>query len=202
MRNRIKAITVVILSVFLLTTSVSFGAESPKITYDGQHHEFIMKNMEHSDLFVNFKSLMPGDKVTQDISIQTKNIKQETTLLLKSEYDQKFKKNLEKLQVHIEKNGKIISSSFSINEPIVIGKFKKDSLSNIKVVLEVPVSVTEQITDEKYHIKWTFIAQEDGEIVAEDPVQTGDNFRLLLYVGISIVTLIILIGMLLLKKKK
>ncbi len=202
MHNKLKITAMVILSVFILMTSVSFGADSPKITYNGQQHKFFIENTDHGDLFASFKDLMPGDKVVQDISIQTKDLTQETTLLLKSEYDAEFKETLEQLQFHIEKDGKIVSSSFSINDPLVIGKFSKDSFADIKVILEVPLSVNEQITDKEYHIKWTFIAQEDGKIVAEDSVQTGDSTPVILYTGIFFIAIIILILILLLKKKK
>lgn len=202
MYNKSKIIAIVILSVFLLMSSVSFGAENPTITYDGQYHEFFIKNVNHGDLFTTLKGLMPGDKITQNISIQTKHLDQETTLLLKSECDKESQEKLNQLQYYIEKDGKVICSAFSIEEPLLIGRFTDDSLANIKVVIEVPISVTEQITNMDYHLNWTFIAQEEGEVVAENPVQTGDNNSIALYAVIFLFAIIILIFILILKKKK
>ena len=68
-----KKLTFFLLSLcILLSCSVNAFAAGSSVTYDGEARNFIFSpGSTHSptDLFQNFKSVMPGDSLTQDITV-------------------------------------------------------------------------------------------------------------------------------------
>ena len=71
------ALAVVMMAGFALTASAA-----GKVTYEGKAEEFIFKpGTEYSftDLFENFKDVMPGDKITQKIRVVNKGKGKHTT---------------------------------------------------------------------------------------------------------------------------
>lgn len=201
MRNKIKIAIVTLLASFIFTSSLSVAADIPEIVYHGQQHHFSMTGTDHSDLFTNFKNMMPGDSVAQEINIRTKGLTRETSILLRAECADEDKKVLEQLRFHVEQDGKKIADSYLIQSPALIGTFRSDSRYKLKVILEIPESMSNDIANKNYHIKWTFIAQEDGEVIAEETVKTGDSSSPFLYVGVFLLSFFVLISVYIFRRK-
>ena len=68
-----KIITLLITLVVLLSSTVTVFAADGKVTYSGNAGNFVFEpGSEHSltDLFPNFKGVMPGDTLTQKITVK------------------------------------------------------------------------------------------------------------------------------------
>ena len=51
----------------------AFAAEQPVVIYDGQTREFRFENTEDTDLFPEFKEMMPGDSTVQNMAVIVDN---------------------------------------------------------------------------------------------------------------------------------
>ena len=75
MKKTMKKLScIVLIAVMLLTLSVTAFADG-RVTYDGSAREFIFApGSEYSptDLFTDFKNVMPGDSITQKVTIDNK----------------------------------------------------------------------------------------------------------------------------------
>ena len=72
MKKALEKLTfLILLAAMLLSFSVNAAADG-NVTYDGNAKEFIFipgSEYSPSDLFTDFKGLMPGDSVTQKITV-------------------------------------------------------------------------------------------------------------------------------------
>lgn len=75
MKKTMKKLScIVLMAVMLLALSVTAFADG-RVTYDGSAREFIFApGSEYSptDLFTDFKNVMPGDSITQKVTIDNK----------------------------------------------------------------------------------------------------------------------------------
>ena len=74
--KKIKIMVVLLVSgILLLTTALRIQAAGSNVTYAGEAEKFIFEpgtGYSPTDLFDNFKNVMPGDKVTESITITNK----------------------------------------------------------------------------------------------------------------------------------
>ena len=75
MKKTMKKLScIVLMAVMLLTLSVTAFADG-RVTYDGNAREFIFapgSSYSPTDLFTDFKNVMPGDSITQKVTIDNK----------------------------------------------------------------------------------------------------------------------------------
>lgn len=148
----------VLVSIFSLTKITRGYDNLPTICFDGKQKEILFINDNKGDLFNNLKELMPGDKKQQDIILKLENIKFDTKLYLKINN----KNNELPLGVSIKlyKNDNELKP---INGLIDLGTFTKDEEMILKVLVEVPSEVGNEIQDLKYNINWEIFIQENDE---------------------------------------
>ena len=84
MKNIFKRLFSLTLAVVMMAGFTLTAAADAKVTYDGSAEEFIFKSdvqKEYSftDLFEDFKNVMPGDKITQNVQIVVKGKSKHTT---------------------------------------------------------------------------------------------------------------------------
>ena len=85
MKTRIL-IFILIFSILMIVLSgvklnQSYSTE-PTIYYDGQKKEISFINIKDTDIFRDFKELMPGDRKEQEILFKADNIKKNTKIFL------------------------------------------------------------------------------------------------------------------------
>lgn len=156
------------------------------VYYDGNKKEFSLLNVENTDLFTNFKEMMPGDIKEQEILFKLENIKKNTKLFLKinNNENQEFLKYI---------NMKIYINNVELrknNEYVELGTFLEDSETMLKVVVEVPKEVGNEIQGLEQEMSWRIFVQEENDELVEVP-QTYDN--LLFYIIIMIISFMIII---------
>ena len=158
----------------------------PTIYYDGQKKEFAYFNIKDKEIFSDLKELMPGDKEEREIKFKAENVKRNTKFFLKvsinddkniSQYIKVFVDDKE-----LEKYG----------EYVEFANLSKDSELQLKIVVDVPKEVGNEIEDIKEDMLWEILIQEeDGNLVVLP--NTSDDTNIVLYSIIFILSMVVMI---------
>ncbi len=168
-----KTVLLIVGIVMVCCSCVSLGgaySSSATLHYDGNTKEFTYSDLDSEDLFDDFKDLIPGDVRTQRINISAHNINSRTKIYLKLNNGSN-KELLEHINIYCYVNGELLKENDDI---ILINQFDNDNNVELETVVEVPIEVGNEIAGLSYSLLWTFMAEEDGEWVAEAP-DTGAN---------------------------
>lgn len=184
-----KIIYVIIIFCFILiilsSSKISKAYKNiPTICYDGLKKEIVFFNANGTDLFKNFKELMPGDKKEQDILLELDNINKKTKILLKNNFNNNSYLNLFKIIIYID-NIRVEPK----NDYIEIGQYEDDKKINIKVIIDIPNDLSTEIND-NINIDWEFLVQEDENEIFEVP-KTYDNTNINIWIILCIISFII-----------
>lgn len=192
MKKAIRTISSLVFALILVCgmTAYSFAADS-SVTYQGKAKEFVFKqgsDYSPTDLFTDFKGVMPGDKITQHITVKnTAGKDKDVELFLKavgvsgidntSKADSAdFLKEMT-LTVKSSKGTKYFEAPAnqkgSLTEGVSLGKFKSGGSVDLAVTLTVPLSMGNDFQERIGAIKWTFIVEEND--IPEPVTPPGDN---------------------------
>lgn len=206
MSKKITAIVVLLLVILLTCTPAVFAADS-KVTYVGSANKFVLVPTT-TDLFQNFKGVMPGDTLTQNIKVKNdtaNNVK--VKLYLKAEpVDEQYIDFLSKLTMTVTQNGSTNLFSAPANEQggltsnVCLGTFYSGAEVDLKVTLNVPTTMGNDYQNSIGIIKWVFSAEE-FPIDPDDP-ETGDKSNITLYIILALVSVGALVLLFYLWKKK
>ena len=221
-----KKIFAIIAALLLVgVMSMSALADDSSVIYEGGAEKYVFigdKQYTESDTFFNFKNLMPGDSVTQKVTV--KNIrggKYYVNVYMRAiphnETDNKIHDKvaevetlasmedfLSQLSMKIYNGKKLIYEASpdeldGLKNNVLLGKFYEGRGTTLTVELKVPETLGNEYANRVGEVDWVFIAE---EVPMPNP-PTGDNSDLLLWGGAFIVaaaavTVVIVTG----KKKK
>lgn len=210
--------------------NVSSGnGENGQVVFTENAHKFV--SLPSDDLFLNFKNVMPGDTVTQNISIKNDNsdttdiylyalqmdnsayisaeekeIADELMKLMTIELTAKNKDN----SIYTIYNGPIYGEGNSYNmhkaeNAILLGTFAKGDSLDITATLKISPELDNRYANAVAKIKWVFTATGEGEtpIIPEPPIQTGESKKMVyILVAVVAVALLVIVVLSLLSKKK
>lgn len=192
-----------LLIVFSLMLSLSVSAHAGSITYDGDSGDFIFEpGSEYSptDLFTDLKEVMPGDDLTQIITIRNKASKDvKIKLYLRShgaqEGSEEFLSMLHMTVRVCDDNtmgymfDAAASESAQLTDWVYLGTLYSGGEVNVEVRLQVPVEMSNEHQDQiAYFLDWEFRIEE-YPVDPDDPKppQTGDETNLpLLTVALAV----------------
>ena len=211
-----KIITILItLAVFLSSTVTVFAADG-KVTYSGNAGNFVFEpGSEHSltDLFPNFKGVMPGDTLTQKITVKNDaDNKVKVKIYVRSlgahEDSVEFLSRLGLKVSKSEENKMAYMFDAAANETaqltdwVCLGTLYSGGEVNLDVTLNVPTSLDNEFQNKIGYLDWEFMIEEfpieEGD---PKPPQTGDNSNMGLWFTIMICSLIMMIILLVWRKK-
>jgi hypothetical protein len=202
MKNVFKLIITI---VFIFSLVLPVSAAGGNVTYSGNAGEFIFEpGSEYSptDLFTDFKDVMPGDTITQTITIKnnaTKNVRISMRSLGAHEESVDF---LKQLTLYVEKpeNTPLFEAAADqkaqLTEWTELGIFAPGAVMDLEIGLQVPTSVDNTYKSLIGYIDWEFVVEE-----TDDGPQTGDTATVLPWV-IGATGSVLLIAIILLERRK
>ena len=208
-----KLFTVITSLVMLLSVTITAFAAGT-VAYEGTAQKFVFEpgsNHSPTDLFSDFKNVMPGDSLTQQIFIRndrSNNVK--IKLYMRSlGAQQDTDAFLSQMNLTVKQDGNSIMFAAPANETahltdwVYLGTIYSGGEITLVVTLDVPITMGNEVQEQIGYVDWQFKVEE-LPVEPSDPVppQTGDDFSLFLYVVLMAISLAGLIFLLIVNKRK
>ncbi len=209
-----RVLTVLMPILLFLSLAATVFTANGSVTYNGASGDFIFApGSEYSptDLFPNFKDVMPGDSLTQAITVrndESKNVKVKIYMrsLGANEGSEVF---LSQLNLRVEKAEENVmaymfdaaaNETADLTDWVCLGTLYSGGEVNLNVVLNVPVTLDNRYQDRIGYLDWEFMIEE-LPVEPDDPsAPTGDT-GLTLWIMMAIGSLFVLFLLLLWKRK-
>ena len=207
-----------ILCVLTLMLALSFTAyaENGKVTYSGNSGGFIFApGSEYSptDLFPNFKDVMPGDTVAQTITVKNnadEKVKVEIYLRALGAHEDSVE-FLSKLGLKVQKSESnemaymfdaAANETAQLTDWVCLGTLYSGGEVNLDVLLEVPTELSNEFQSAVGYLDWEFMVKQ-FPIDPSDPrpPQTGDDGRTYIYIAIMLCSLAVIIFLIVRSRK-
>ena len=201
-----------IVCIALLLAMVMGGsALASSVTYVDRNELFDFKPgsvYEVTDLFENFKNVMPGDVLEEHITVQNSS-RGQVRIWMQCKYDSYVETNmkdfLDKLTLKVETSDETIfeaaaSEKAQLSEPVLLGTFKQKGKVKLNVTLEVPIELGNDYMNQIGVVPWTFLVEEIPD--DDDTPETGDWFQTGMWVGIAAVLIAAIFFLVIIQKKR
>ena len=211
-----KCITVLMLLALLLSMAVSAAADG-NVTYDGASQKFIFapgSRYSPTDLFVDFKNVMPGDILTQRITVKSKlsdGTKAKIYLRSKgaAEGSEAFLSQLG-LQVTVAQDNVMgymfqatAAEPAQLGDWVLLGTLYSGGEVNLDVTLNVPITLNDEFQDAIGSLRWEFKVEEfPKEDTDPTPPETGDQTPVALLIAMTAASLIGIFALTMAQRKK
>ena len=211
-----KIIALLFTVVLLLSSTVTVFAADGKVTYSGNAGSFVFEpGSDHSltDLFPNFKGVMPGDTLTQKITVKNNaDNKVKVKIYIRSlgahEDSVEF---LSQLGLKVAKSSDnemaymfdaAANETAQLTDWVYLGTLYSGGEVNLDVTLNVPVELPNEYQNKIGYLDWEFMIEE-FPVEPDDPKppQTGDNSNMGLWLALMLCSGAMLIILLFWRKK-
>ena len=214
-----KSVLFLCVCALLLSCVMPAFAAEGNVIYSGDAGNFIFApGSEYSptDLFPNFKDVMPGDSISQPITVRNDaSNKVKVKIYVRSlgahEDSVDF---LSQMHLRVEKSddntmGYMFDAAASepgqMSDWVLLGTLYSGGKVNLNVILDVPVEMGNDYQNRIGYLEWEFKVEE-FEIEPTDPPAppTGDTFQLWVWLGLMALGLsgMMLLLLLFVRKKK
>ena len=223
MKKTLKTISALALALLLLLGMGATAFAESKVTYEGGAEKFVfLPGSEYSetDLFENFKGVMPGDVITQEITVQNNYTKAEKVKIYlravvhdeqgnplseevaRTEDLVSMQDFLSQLTMTVKQGDKVLFSASpdeldGLKENVLLGTFPGRSKTILTVELSVPFELGNEYANRVGEVDWIFTAEE-----VTKTVQTGDDSDLILWAALMTLSLVTAAGVILTLNRK
>lgn len=207
-----KRLFSVFLAVLLLLTLVLPASAAGSVTYQANARKFILEpgsRYSPTDLFENFKNVMPGDTLTDQIQIKNdKSNKVKIKLYMRALGAQEGSEDLlSQMDLTVQQKGDSVLFSAPADQTAqlanwtYLGTIYSGGKITLDLTLEVPITMGNAYQNKVGYIDWEFKVEElPVESTDPQPPKTGDT--ILAYVAVMIISLAVLIILLFARKRK
>ena len=176
-----KRIIPLILALLLLGCVTAQAASN--VIFVGGAEEFVFMPgsvYTDSDLFENFKGVMPGDVITQRIIVKNNSGKEVRIFLRADPVEEKHREFLDQMNLQVRcKDEQIFDAATSetaqLTENTLLGAFKAAGSTELVLTLTVPYDMGNEYMATMGIVPWTFLVE---EVIDDDTPHTGDSFEL------------------------
>ncbi len=222
-----KIFSIALALCLLMSLAVPASAAEGYVRYTGHNIFGFGPGSEYSktDLFDNFKGAMPGDVLTQEITVSNtarccdfirvylraethseKGNPLSSKVSASGETVATMKEFLSKLSMKVYNGEKLIYRASpdelgGLEENVLLGKLRKNQDLNLTVELSVPAELGNEYANRVGEVDWVFQVEEFDDKNPDVP-KTGDTTPIGLYLGVMAGSLFLLILLLFRKKKK
>ena len=166
-----KVITLLVVLILSLSSVLPVYAADGKVTYDGNAREFIFEpGSEHSltDLFPNFKGVMPGDTLTQKITVKNdaaNNVKVKIYIRSLGAHEDSVE-FLSQLGLKVQKSednemaymfDAAANETAQLTDWVYLGTLYSGGEVNLDVILDVPVELDNEFQNKICYLDWEFM---------------------------------------------
>ena len=198
-----KKLIMLILSVALILSFAVNAAAAGNVTYSGDSGKFVFApGSEHSptDLFTDFKSVMPGDTIGQTITVKNDaSNKVKVKLYLRALGAHKESEELlSKLQLSVQtKEGASLfdapaNETAGLTDWVELGTLYSGGVTDLTVILTVPAELDNTYAGKIGMLDWEFMVEEFPDDTSPG---TGDNTNVTNWVVIAVTAAILLVIM-------
>lgn len=183
----------------------AFAASS--VTYEGGAEKFVFlpgSAQSETDLFENFKGLLPGDTATQTITVKN-NTDGNVRIYLRAEpVNEADREFLNNMTMTVECRDKEIfdasaSETAQLTNNTLLGAFKSKGSTELIVTLNIPASMGNEFMGRSGIVPWTFLVE---EIVVDDTPDTGDWFEAGVWGGAAALICAAIVVLMIAQKKR
>lgn len=212
-----KIFAILVVCIVALSSALSVHAADGKVSYSGNAGNFVFEpGSDHSltDLFPDFKGVMPGDSLTQKITVKNDaDNKVKVKIYIRSLGAHEDSKDfLSQLGLKVQKSkdnemaymfDATADEKAGLTDWVCLGTLYSGGEVNLDVELDVPVELGNEYQDKIGYLDWEFMIEE-FPIEPDDPKppQTGDSFNIVLWISILAVSASIFIILIIVLKKR
>ena len=172
------------------------------VSYEGGAEKFVF--LPGSDLFENFKNVLPGDVLTQTITVRNDKDMQVRIYLRAEPVNQASEEFLSQLTLTVTCKDKEIfdaaaSKTAQLTKATLLGTFRKNGSTDLTVTLSVPADMGNEYMSAIGVVPWTFIAE---EIPDDETPHTGDWFQLGWWLLAAAIIVVAIAGVLWAQKRR
>ena len=167
--------------LMLLSCLCAAYADTGSVTYDGNAQSFVFlpgSDYSPSDLFPDFKGVMPGDRLTQTLRLRNDSGHRVRLYLRSLGAESGSEEFLSQMTLTVQNQAGTVLSSAGADQAgglaqwVELGTFAPGSSTALTVTLEVPLSMDNRSAGQAGYLDWQFRAEEQPQ---EDAPATGDR---------------------------
>lgn len=191
-----KTVSILFALLLVLSLALPAFAEDGNVTYNGNSHKFIFQpgsDYSPTDLFPNFKGVMPGDTLTQTITVSNQGSqKMDAKIYLRALGAEKGSEDfLSQMTLTVKKSGKATlfdapaDETAQLTDWVLLGIVHPGGKVTLDVTLTVPIEMGNDFQSRIGYLDWEFKVE---ELPVTGTPKTGDTFPVTILAIVLIVS--------------